>query len=196
MKQIAFFDLDGTITTKDTLLEFLKFSRGSFYLYSVFLLYSPILIAYKLKIISNQTVKEKILSFFFNRMPLPAFRELCHAFATEVLPGLLRPKAVKEIKQLQSKGIQVVIVSASLEEWIRPWTDAIGAELVATCLEIKNDKLTGKLNGKNCYGAEKTERIKAAYTLSLYDKIYAYGDTSADKPMLQLATVSFYKPFR
>jgi HAD superfamily hydrolase (TIGR01490 family) len=196
VKQIAFFDLDGTITTRDTLLEFLKFSKGSFYFYCAFLLYSPILVAYKLKIISNQTAKEKVLSFFFKKMPLPGFRALCHAFATEGLPGLLRPKALKEIKQLQSRGIQVVIVSASLEEWIRPWTDSIGAELVATRPEIKDEKLTGKFQGRNCYGDEKVARIKDSYNLSLYDKIYAYGDTSADKPMLRLATISFYKPFR
>ena len=196
MKQIAFFDLDGTITTKDTLLEFLKFSKGKFYFYFAFLLYSPVLVAYKLKIISNQTAKEKMLTFFFGDTSLTDFRELCQRFASEVLPGLLRPKALEEIRQLQNKGIEVVVVSASLEEWIRPWTDAIGAGLIATCLEIRNEKLTGKIQGKNCYGIEKTERINASYDLSAYNKIYAYGDTSADKPMLQLATISFYKPFR
>ena len=29
-KEIAFFDFDGTITTRDTLLEFIKFVKGSF----------------------------------------------------------------------------------------------------------------------------------------------------------------------
>lgn len=196
MKQVAFFDFDGTITTKDTLLEFLKFSKGSFFFYAAFLLYSPILIAYKLKIISNQTAKEKVLAFFFNKMPLKDFRALCQVFATEILPGMIRPKALQEIKKLQSLGVQVVIVSASLEEWIRPWTESIGAELVATCVELKEDKLTGRLRGKNCYGAEKVERIMEQYNLTGYDKIYAYGDTSQDKPMLALAHHSFYKPFR
>lgn len=196
MSQIAFFDFDGTITTKDTLLKFLKFSKGSFFFYAAFLLYSPLLVAYKLKIISNQTAKEKVLAFFFGKMSLTDFRALCQAFASNVLPELIRPKALEEIKKLQRLGVQVVIVSASLEEWIRPWTESIGAELVATCLELREDKLTGRLRGKNCYGAEKVERILEQYTLGNYDRIYAYGDSSQDKPMLKLATVSFYKPFR
>lgn len=196
MRQIAFLDFDGTITTKDTLLSFLKFSKGSFFFYAAFLLYSPLLIAYKLKIISNQTAKEKVLSFFFNKMPLTDFRAICQAFASEVLPGLIRPKALQEIRKLQSLDVQVVIVSASLEEWIRPWTEAIGVELVASCLELKEAKLTGRLRGKNCYGGEKVERIAEQYTLTNYDKIYAYGDSSQDKPMLKLASISFYKPFR
>ena len=29
-KGIAFFDFDGTITTRDTLLEFIKFYKGNF----------------------------------------------------------------------------------------------------------------------------------------------------------------------
>jgi len=39
-------------------------------------------------------------------------------------------------------------------------------------------------------------RILAAYDLSQYDEVYAYGDTKGDKPMLGLATIAFYKPFR
>jgi phosphoserine phosphatase len=31
---------------------------------------------------------------------------------------------------------------------------------------------------------------------STYDEVYAYGDTKGDKPMLELATFKFYRPFR
>jgi phosphoserine phosphatase len=29
-----------------------------------------------------------------------------------------------------------------------------------------------------------------------YDDVYAYGDSAGDKPMLQLATLKNFKPFR
>lgn len=32
MKQIVAFDFDGTITNRDTLLEFIKFAKGNFIL--------------------------------------------------------------------------------------------------------------------------------------------------------------------
>ncbi|HJU46016.1 MAG TPA: HAD family hydrolase [Chitinophagaceae bacterium] len=196
MKQIAFFDFDGTITTKDTLLEFIKFSKGLSHFYAGFLLYSPFLVAYKLKLISNQAAKEKVLSFFYKGVSVADFEKKCRAFATEYLPALVRPKALAEIRKLQEMGIQVVIVSASPENWIRPWSATIGAELIATRLVVKDDQLTGQIYEKNCYGNEKVARITSHYVLTGYDKIYAYGDSSGDKPMLKLATISFYKPFR
>lgn len=194
--QIAFFDFDGTITTKDTLLEFIKFAKGTMAFYAGFLLYSPFLVAYKLKIISNQSAKEKVLAFFFKNMPVPRFEEKCLAFAQQVLPALLRPKALEEIKRLQSQGVQVVIVSALLENWIRSWTSQIQAALIATRLQTANGVLTGKIFEQNCHGDEKVRRIETNYRLSDYSCIYTYGDTSGDKPMLALGTHQHYKPFR
>ena len=37
---------------------------------------------------------------------------------------------------------------------------------------------------------------KEKYDLLGFNKIYAYGDTKGDLPMLDLAHESFYKPFR
>src|SRR6476469_2752619 len=96
-KEIAFFDFDGTITTKDTLLEFIKFCKGGFSFYIGFLLYAPYLVAYKLKIISNQTAKEKILSHFFQDTPVEVFKNYCSDFSKKVLPALIRKKAIEEI---------------------------------------------------------------------------------------------------
>ncbi|MBS1664287.1 MAG: HAD-IB family hydrolase [Bacteroidetes bacterium] len=197
-RSIAFFDFDGTITTKDTLLEFIKFSKGTLPFYLGFALNSPWLVAYRLKLISNQAAKERILTWFFGKTPLKAFQETCDRFSDQEIPALLRPKAVQEIRQLQEKGFEVVIVSASPENWLRKWTQSMDLKLIATKLEIKEVKqtLTGKIQGINCHGKEKVRRIQEAYTLEDYHAIHAYGDTSGDKPMLALAQHPFYKPFR
>ncbi len=195
-RRIAFFDFDGTITTKDTLLEVIKFQKGIFYFYIGFILYSPILVALKLKIISNSWAKQQILKFFFANNKLADFQAECNLFADRVLPALIRPKALKEIRDLKNLNAEVVIVSASAENWIKNWTDALEIQLISTILECRNDKITGRIEGKNCHGEEKVRRIKAAYNLDQYDEIYCYGDTSGDKPMLALGTVSFFKPFR
>jgi HAD superfamily hydrolase (TIGR01490 family) len=195
-QRIAFFDFDGTITTKDTLLEFVKHSKGTGAFYLGFLLTSPWMVAYKLKLISNQRAKERFLRFFFRKMPLSEFGQLCESFASTAIPGLIRPKALTEIARLQEAGAEVVIVSASPENWIRPWSDDLGVKLLSTRLAVVNDRLTGRIVGRNCHGEEKVRRIKEAYNLSDYDEVYAYGDTSGDLPMLGLAKISFYKPFR
>lgn len=195
-KRIAFFDFDGTITTRDTLLEIIKYQKGSFSFYLGFLLCSPFLVLYKLKIISNQAAKEITLRWFFGRMPLDAFQERCNAFEEEKLPALVRGKALEEINRLKAAGADIVIVSASAENWIRQWCSRHGLQLVATSLEIKDNRITGKIEGNNCHGREKVRRINALYDLSQYDEVYCYGDTKGDKPMLGLATFPFYRPFR
>ena len=193
---IAFLDFDGTVTRKDTLLEFIKFSRGSLRFYLGFLINSPILIAYKVGIISNQTAKEWMLRYFFSGSSLESFQQQCDLFAVQVLPSLLRPKAVKEINKLKEAGADIVIVSASAENWIRKWTASLNLHLLSTRLVTKNDKITGKIDGKNCHGHEKVSRIKEKFNLADYTDIYCYGDTSGDRPMLELGTIRFYKPFR
>ena len=48
-KGIAFFDFDGTITTHDTFLEFIRFCKGTSAYYMGFLLNAPYLVAMKMK---------------------------------------------------------------------------------------------------------------------------------------------------
>ncbi|MDP4149117.1 MAG: HAD family hydrolase [Bacteroidota bacterium] len=206
--RIAFFDFDGTITDRDSLLEFIKYSKGSGRYWLGFAWSSPWIIAWKAGLISNQQAKERVLRHFFRRLPVPDFKTLCLDFAQRRLPGMIRPKAVGEIRKLQQEGFSVVIVSASPGDWIEPWATAAGAGLIASRLgtmEVTSRRksaaptaavLTGRISGKNCHGEEKVRRIRAEYRLEDYEAIYAYGDSRADLPMLALGTRTFYKPFR
>lgn len=195
-KGIAFFDFDGTLTRRDTLIEFIRFSKGTSRLVLGFLRHAIYLLAFKMKLVSNQAAKEKILQFYFHGTGVEEFNSLCRQFATQRLPQLVRPKAMAEVKKLQNEGYQVVVVSASPENWIREWADSIDVQLIASQLEVIDGRITGKLLGRNCYGEEKVRRILEKHSMKDYEVVYAYGDTRGDLPMLKLATNSFYKPFR
>lgn len=194
-KAIAFFDFDGTITTKDTLLEFIKFSKGTTAFYVGFAFNIFYLLGYKLKLISNQKAKEKVLQHFFGGMKKMEFDELCRRFTTTVLPTLIRPKAVAEIKALQKKGVVIAVVSASPENWIAAWCSHMQVALIASRLQVKEQRITGKIVGKNCHGQEKVRRIMEAYNIQEFEVIYAYGDTRGDRPMLKMATRAHFRPF-
>lgn len=195
-KGIAFFDFDGTITTKDTLLEFIKYTNGLLKFYIGFLLNSHWIVGYKLGIITNQRAKEKVLKYFFGGKETVLFNKNCKDFVESKIPGMLRPGAIQEINNLLADGMEVVIVSASPENWVKLWAEQYGASCISTRLETRNNKISGLISGKNCYGDEKVRRIKEIYDLAAYTKIYAYGDSEGDKEMLRLADPWVYKPFR
>ena len=83
-REIVVFDFDGTLTTKDTLLEFIKFSHGKFSFYMGLLLNSPILIAYKLKIYPNWKAKQALFTYFFHGISYSEFQMLCVDFASKI----------------------------------------------------------------------------------------------------------------
>ncbi len=195
-KKIAFFDFDGTVTTRDSLLEIIKFLKGGTAYYTGIFLHLHWFVAYRINLISATLLKEKILSWFFSGTPENVFQKQCDLFAERALPGLIRREAIAEMDRLRKEGFEMVIVSASAENWIRNFAKQLSLELIATRLQIKNGLITGKLEGKNCSGEQKVIRIQERWDLTGYEEIYVYGDTPADKPMMALATRSFYKPFR
>ena len=195
-RNIALFDFDGTITTDDSLLKFIRFVVGDRNFLLGLVVLSPMLVLYKFKLIPNYKAKQYMLSWFFKGMSKDAFLKVANEYSLVHIDKILRPKAIEKINWHKNQGHKVVVVSASIECWLRPWCEKNGLELIATKLEIKDDIVTGKLLSKNCYGVEKVNRIKEIYNLKDFEYIYSYGDSSGDKQMLELAHEKFYKPFR
>jgi HAD superfamily phosphoserine phosphatase-like hydrolase len=100
------------------------------------------------------------------------------------------------IKKFKENQAEIIVVTASAENWVAPWCQELGIGCIATQLEIKDDLLTGKIKGRNCHGIEKVNRLKEVIDLSKYTDIEAFGDSKGDLPMLKLATRAYYKPFR
>jgi len=193
---LAFFDFDGTITIKDSLADFIQYAVGKPAYYMSLLKLSPMLTAYTFKLIPNHIAKEKLVAHFFKGWDAQQFRKLAEQYSLEKIGNITRPKAIEKITWHQDQGHKVVIVSASMDCWLKAWCDKNSIDLIATRLEIKNNKLTGKFSTPNCYGIEKVNRVHESYDLSRYDHTYAYGDSRGDRELLALADESFYKPFR
>ena len=155
----------------------------------------------KLGLYPNWRAKERLLAWFFGGMPEADFNRLCNDFA-QARQDLIRPQAIDMIRTLNAKGQQTVIVSASAENWVSKMAElAFGAEttVTGTRLEVSNGKITGHIDGANCYGAEKARRIQEyldSHDISREQcLITAYGDSRGDKEMTDYADKSYYKPF-
>lgn len=192
---LALFDFDGTITNKDSMFDFLKYSssKNTYYLGLVKL--SPILLAYLLKIVPNGVAKERLLCHFFSGMRAIEFHSIADKYALEKIDNITRKSAMNAIDWHKSKGHRVVVVTASIECWIKKWCEKNDIELIGTRLEIIDGKITGLFSTKNCNGPEKVRRIEERYPLVEYEFIYAYGDSYGDKQMLEVANQKHYRLF-
>jgi len=195
MMGLALFDFDGTLTTKDTLFEYLKFYKGSknFYLGLIYL--SPMLLLFKLGIIKNWRAKEILITYFIGGTSTKTFQESCRNFVKKKLPYLIRPEALDKLNIHKSQGDKIYIVSASPQDWVGVYADTISVNCIATTLEVVEGKLTGKIKGRNCHGPEKVKRIRERVDLVSFRSIAAYGDSRGDKEMLELANNRFYRKF-
>ncbi len=196
MAKLILFDFDGTLTTRDTLLEFTKFGLGASRHFAGLAWLSPMLVMERLGWIAAQTAKEKFLAHYLGGTSVEQFNTMCRSFGKERVPQLIRVGASKEIEKGKAEGARMVIVSASPENWIRPWAETQGLEVIATRLKIEHGKITGKIDGLNCNGPEKVNRIRQTISLDEYSTIAAFGDSHGDLPMLALATEKHFKPFR
>lgn len=194
-KSLALFDFDGTITRKDSLLEFIKFASGKARLYTAMAIYAPLILYFKYVKKDGEVAKRKVLAHLYAGMSETKLKLLGEEFATKVIPELLLPKAITELEKCKKQATRVVVISASLDIWLAPWAKGMDVELICTNMQFENGKFTGHFATANCNGDEKVNRIKAVLNLEDYHPIYAYGNSSGDRPMLALADHGFFRHF-
>jgi phosphatidylglycerophosphatase C len=195
-KRLILFDFDGTISRRDTMWEFIRFYHGNINFVIGMVVLMPVLALLAVKLIANWRAKEIVLSYFFKGENCHSFNAKADLFSKQIIPKIVRKKALQEIQKYQKEGNTLVVVTASALNWIEPWCITNGLICLATRLEIIDDLITGKISGYNCYGSEKVKRIKEQFNLNLYSEIIAFGDSVGDLEMMKLASVSYYKPFR
>ena len=193
MKQVVAFDFDGTLTTRDTLLAFIRYAKGTRAFLWGFLRHAHLLVLMKLGLYPNWKAKQRVFSYFFGGMSLDVFDALCQQFAADNR-HLLRPEGIQAVQQTQADGAEVLIVSASIDNWVQPFFPSV--KVVGTQIEVANGRLTGRFLTPNCYGEEKVRRILALYPDRHEYHLTAYGDSRGDKQLLAFADEAHYKPFR
>lgn len=189
---VAAFDFDGTLTYRDTLIPFLIFVCGPFRVIQAIFLSIPQMIGYLLKICDRQDVKEALLIRTISGMSVQAVSENGRQFAEGPLMQLLRPEGMAKVRWHRERGDQLVLVSANLDVYLKPWGQNQGFNEVV-CSQV--DISTGRLIGKNCRGQEKVVRLAQLYVERDDYTVYAYGDSAGDKEMLDWADYSFYRRF-
>ncbi|UKB85136.1 haloacid dehalogenase-like hydrolase [Chryseobacterium sp. MEBOG06] len=194
MKKLYCFDFDGTLTYKDTMFMYLKFYNSTKYRIQ-FLRHVPLFILLKLKLAETEKVKKSFIGSILRGQTQEKIEMKSKQFFEHHYPEIVRENALDFIKNIDRNNTQSLLVTASLDIWVKPFADELKMELVSTRAEFKNGVFTGNFVGKNCNGPEKLVRIKEEINDSKYDKIIAFGDTSGDRPMLKWANEGHYQFF-
>jgi HAD superfamily phosphoserine phosphatase-like hydrolase len=194
-KKLAFYDFDKTITLKDTLIDFVIYSLGINLFLRNMVIVLPYMFLAKFGMISRSKLKLIFLNIYFKTINYDTFLKLSFDYSNRI-DDIINCNAMNSIQSHLENGTEVIIVSASCEEWIKPWAKKNGINKVIST-KLRYDKSLKKYfyENPNCNGIEKLNRIKAEYPELNNYEIYAYGDSRGDKNMLSIATYKFYKSF-
>jgi phosphatidylglycerophosphatase C len=193
-RRLALFDVDGTLTRRDTMFLFLRHVLGTAgALWAVFRA-SPTLVLHVLKVVDNTRAKQALLTTAFTAVPRGALQAAARTFA-DVVDGELRPGALAALQAHQERGDDVLLVSASLDLWLAPWAERHGLRLLATPAGFQGDVFTG-LGGPNNHGPQKAVRVREVVDPAAYPAVVGYGDSSGDTELLALCGEVHWRPFR
>jgi phosphatidylglycerophosphatase C len=189
VREIAAFDLDGTLTRRDCVLPFLTRVAGRPRVALALVRHAPLLLAAARDRGRRDDVKAVLSGSLLRGRTAEAVDEVGARFAGEIEARWVRADVAQRLAWHVGAGHEVVLVTASFGVYARPLGERLGvSRIVATELDVDaSGRLTGRLAGPNCRGEEKVRRLAGLYgDPPALD--WAYGDSPDDEPMLARAT--------
>ena len=184
---VALFDFDGTVTRVDSFVALMvavgrrRLGRHRFGRLT------RMALDYGRRRIDNHGLKERFVADLegVERVEL---LDLTRALFEGFVRRTIRPSMRERIAEHRREGTPVVLVSASLDEQLAPAAEHLGVDRVlGTRCEVKGDRLTGRLVGRTCHGAEKVRRVEELCVDRDLDlsRAIAYGDHPSDLLLLE-----------
>lgn len=191
MDKLAIFDVDYTITKKETLMQLFKYVIKKDKKNIRFLpraLYSGLM--YSIKVYDEKKVKESFLKFI-EGIDEKDLALLVKDFYRDVLENILYEDAIKMMKDLKKQGYKVYLISASPEFYLREFYAIEEVDMIiGTKFTIDAGKFIRRMHGENCKGEEKVRRLKEVLEKENikvdYRNSYMFSDSLSDKPLLDL----------
>lgn len=191
--KLAIFDVDLTITRKDTFLEFYKFickEDKRFLAYLNKVIFSGAM--YGLKIFNAKKSKECYLCFL-KGVTSKWVNEISEKFFYQhIIQNLVYIDALREIQKHKKLGNKVILISASPEFYLKYFKELECIDyVIGTKCQVENGFYTGKIIGENNKGNEKIYRLFDLLRKEKLDNVnfndsYMYSDSFNDIPLFNL----------
>ncbi|MGQ0804478.1 MAG: HAD-IB family hydrolase [Actinomycetota bacterium] len=185
---VAAFDFDGTLSTRDNVVPFLRTAVGLPKLAAALAVIAPRLVVGAVDDRRRDDAKAALVRRTLTGYPANELTAVAERFAERVVRKHLRADAVERAEWHRGQGHELVIVSASLTAYLEPIATRLGFDAVlATDLEAGADgRLTGALAGPNVRRAEKARRLDA-WLGGRPAFVWAYGDSTGDRELFERA---------
>lgn len=191
MQKIAMFDVDYTITKRETLMEFYMFMLKK---NPMLIKYLPRSLSsalfYVFKIFDAQKAKDNFIRFIKN-INEDKMKDLVKEFYSKRLSKILYKDAINTMKKLKKQGYKIYLISASPEIYLKELYNIIEVDkIIGTKLKTENGIYKGKIEGINCKGEEKVRRLKEVLEKENiqvdFKNSYMFSDSLSDLPLLEL----------
>jgi len=193
MEKLAIFDVDFTLTRKETLIQF----------YSFMVKKNPKLIkhlpknvfsglSYLTGKLTAHESKERFLGFI-NNIHEDDMKEIVKDFYEKRLSKILYKDAINMIKELKNQGFLIYLISASPEFYINELYNIKEVDMIiGTKIKRSEDefKFCNIIDGFNCKGEEKVKRLKEVLKAEGkeidFKNSYMFSDSLSDLPLMNL----------
>ena len=196
-QRVAVFDVDGTLLQGDCLWLAARRAKRRWGRVCAALSCLPWLIGWQLRLIRTGRFKQQFIAAF----------GICDAVnAAETsgrvdwllldLKSQIKPEALERLRWHQEQGDRVILCSASPQLLLQPLADWLKVELVCTNVLKINGEWKPILCTPNCKGKQKVIRLRN-YLGGFHESfIEAYGDSSGDKELLEIASAPHFRSFK
>lgn len=185
----AYFDVDGTLT-KSNIVEPLLYIKKRILSPLKYILWKTVLpVRFMYWTILDKISRELSTASIYRQYKgisvekMSILRTECYQ---EKYKRKLFPNAIEMITSLNKQGVQTILVSGSLDFFLQPLAEELGAELISSRLEIKDGIYTGEVAGNVVSGKQKAILIREhAHKNQLnLEHCASFGDSADDIEML------------
>ncbi len=183
---LVFFDFDGTLTTRDTIVPlglFLASTRAGRVGVIIRLMWLVTLM--KVRLLTNHAFKARFCDLFLKGETTDRIKELSHVFARDCISPILNAETLEELRRHSQRGDEVYVVSSNFDFVLHALNELMRVRgIIATEPEVAAGRYTGRLLGPACVGPEKLARVLAQFERDRVEEAVAYGDSRDDRQLL------------
>ena len=188
-KQVAVFDLNGTLYNESSKDEFFKFictKRPASALKYFHM--GRYMILKKFHLIGQTEFKENFFRYL-DRIDPEQVSEYAREFWEKEFPSNFNPSLLLRVKELKQQGIAVYIITGALELYVKPLMELYKEidGFAGTRTEYRNQKHL--VTGEACKGKEKLKALQKLLNGEPFKMVEAYSDSK--EPILEEAQHAF-----